>query len=67
MLEEAHKDPTLLEQLGDDIGEMVRRLPHELRVDVEDQVLRAATSSDYASLIDQVQRYLVARITAEPQ
>jgi DNA repair exonuclease SbcCD nuclease subunit len=67
MLEDAHKDQGLVEQLDRDVGELVRRLPHELRVDVEDPVLSAATNRDYAALISEVRRYLVARITAEGQ
>ena len=67
MLGDAGEDAALLEQLEADIGELVRRLPHEVRADAEDAVLKAAIDGDYASLIDQVTGYLTARIMAEGQ
>ncbi len=67
MLGDAGEDAALLEQLEADIGELVRKLPHEVRADAEDAVLRAVIDGDYASLIDQVTGYLTARITAEGQ
>jgi exonuclease SbcD len=65
MLEDASKDAALLKQLEADIGELVRKLPHEVRVDAEDAILKAAINGNYASLIDQVAGYLTARITVE--
>ena len=67
MLGHAAEDAALLEQLEADFGELVRKLPHEVRADAEDAVLRAVIDGDYASLIDQVTGYLTARITAEGQ
>ncbi len=67
MLRDAGEDAALLEQLEADIGELVRKLPHEVRADTEDAVLKAVIDGDYASLIDQVTGYLTARITAELQ
>ena len=67
MLEDAGEDTTLHRQLEADIGELIRKLPHELRADSEDAVLKAAIDSDYAGLIGQVSGYLTARITTEGQ
>ena len=67
MLEYVSKDTALLQQLKDDIGELVRKLPHELRADTEDTVLKAAIDGDYVSLIRDVSSYLAARITTEEQ
>ena len=67
MLEDAGEDIELHRQLETDIGQLVRRLPHELRVDSEDAVLRSAIDGDYAGLIEQVSGYLTARITTEGQ
>ncbi len=65
MLGDASEDAALLEQLDADIGELVRKLPHEVRADAEDAVLKAAINGDYAGLICEASGYLTARITAE--
>ncbi len=65
MLREAGSDSELLTQLQRDIGELVRRLPHELRDSTEDAVFAAAVAGDFASLIEHVAPYLNARLTAE--
>ena len=64
MLREAGADTTLLHELETDIGEMVRRLPHEARADVEDRALKAAIDGDHAALIAEVMPYLSARLMA---
>ena len=64
MLQEAGSDADLLRQLETDIGEMVRRLPHEARDGVEDTVLKAAMGGDHAALIAAVTPYLSARLMA---
>ena len=65
MLQDAGSDMNLLQQLKTDIGEMVRRLPHETRADVEDIVLKAAIDGDYAALIAEVTPYLSMRLMEE--
>lgn len=65
MLGDASEDAALLEYLDADIGELVRKLPHEVRADAEDAVLKAAINGDYAGLICEASGYLTARITAE--
>lgn len=66
LLGEAGTDGSLLAQLATDLGELVRKLPHEVRAEAEDALLKAAIADDYASLIDAAGRYLTARITAAP-
>ena len=65
MLREAGSDSELLTQLQGDIGELVRRLPHELRDSTEDEVFAAAVAGDFAGVIEHVAPYLNARLTAE--
>ena len=67
MLEDAAEDAELQQLLEADIGELVRKLPHELRADPEDAVLKVAVDGDYAGLIDHVSGFLVARITTDGQ
>jgi len=65
MLIDAREDPEVLEQIKADIGEFVRELPHEVRADAEDAILKAAINGDHAGLIGQVTGYLTARIAEE--
>ena len=62
MLQEAGSDEELLHKLEADVGEMVRRLPHEVRSGIEDTVLKAAIDRDYSTLIAEVTPYLSARL-----
>ena len=62
MLREADSDANLRRQIETDIGDFVRGLPHEVRVDTEDRVLRAAMDDDHAALIAEVTPYLSARL-----
>ncbi len=64
-LSDASEDAALLEQLDDDIGELVRKLPHEVRSRAEDALLEAAIRGDYAELIREAGAYLAARIEAD--
>ena len=65
MLKEAIVDEELLGQLKSNIGELIAKLPHELRDGCEDEVLNAAVDGDYAALVGRVTPYLNARLTAE--
>ena len=65
MLREAVSDKQLLTQLQGDIGELVRRLPHELKDSPEDEAFAAAVTGDFSDLIEHVAPYLNARLTAE--
>ena len=65
MLQDAGNDQELLTQVEEDIGELVRRLPHEVRTDIEDQILRSAIEGDFAALIKNVEPYLSARLNTQ--
>ena len=65
ILQEAVSDADLLHQLETEIGKMVGRLPHEVRTNVEDMVLKAAIDGDYAALITKVAPYLSARLSGK--
>ena len=64
MLREAGSDEALLHHFEADIGELVRRLPHEVRAAAEDPVLEAAIGADHGALIGEVTPYLSARLMA---
>ena len=55
----------LLGQLETDVGELVRKLPFDIRDDIEDVALKAALQRDYPALIAHVRGYLNARLTAQ--
>jgi DNA repair exonuclease SbcCD nuclease subunit len=65
MLGEAVADSDLLSELEADIGEFTRKLPSDLRGEIEDAALKAAVQADYPSLIAQVRSYLNARLAAQ--
>ena len=65
LLQEATGDVALLAQIEDDIGKLVRQLPHEVRGDIDDSVLKAAVNGDFAALIGEVSPYLSARLTTQ--
>jgi exonuclease SbcD len=65
MIGQAATDNSLHEQLASELGDLVRKLPHDVRVDVEDAVLKAAIDGDYANVIAQVGDYLAARLATE--
>ena len=62
MLRGADSESDLLRQIDSDIGEMVRRLPAEVRSSVEDAALKAAIDRDHAALIAEVTPFLSARL-----
>lgn len=65
MIANAVSDTELKAQLASDLGDLIRKLPHEIRADAEDAVLKAAIDGDTASLIAQTGGYLNARLGAE--
>ncbi len=65
IMDQAGEDESLLEQLRSNIGEILGKLPHEIRSDTEDAALRAVIDDDPAVLLGQVTDYLTARITGE--
>ena len=64
MLRDAGSDEELLTQVKGDIGELVRQLPHEVRTEIEDRVLKLALEDDYTALVGNVVPYLSARLIA---
>lgn len=64
MLDDASADRELLDQLKADIGELIRKLPPDVRSETELASLQAAIGNDYAGLIGHVRGYLNVRLTA---
>lgn len=48
----APEDPELIEQLNARLGEFLRRLPADLRAEVDDPILSAALGGDYRALLE---------------
>jgi DNA repair protein SbcD/Mre11 len=65
MMETAASDFDLQAQLASDIGDLVRKLPHDIRAHSEDAALRAAIDGNIAGLITHAGAYLSARLGAE--
>jgi len=64
MLSEAAADDDLVHQLEMDVAGMVRKLPLDLRREVEDPALKFAIEGDFESLITNIKVYLNGRLTA---
>lgn len=66
-LQRLSEDPSDLgaasELLSNDLGEFIRKLPHEVRAETDDAVLKAAIDGDYAGLVKEAGGYLTALIT----
>jgi exonuclease SbcD len=67
MLQSAHVDDELLARLQGDIGELVRKLPHEVREDIDDDLLKAALDGEYAQLMTDIMPFLTARLTTQEE
>jgi exonuclease SbcD len=65
MMEITASDFELQAQLASDLGDLVRRLPHDIRAHSEDAALRAAIDGNITGLITHVGAYLSARLGAE--
>jgi len=65
IMENACSDGELQAQLATDLGDLVRKLPHDIRTGSEDVVLKAAIDGDIAGLLAHAGAYLNARLTAE--
>jgi DNA repair exonuclease SbcCD nuclease subunit len=65
MLGDAADDPALRKELDGDVGELARRLPHEIRAEADDPLLKAAIDGDYAQMIRELGSYLPALTTEE--
>jgi len=62
MLGDAAADTNLLGLLEADVSELVRKLPSDVRSEIEDAALKAAVQADYPALITHVRGYLNARL-----
>lgn len=65
LLDQAAADPDLAARLDAEVGEMARRLPHDLRSAAEDPALRAALDGDTAALIAAGREHLTARLAGD--
>jgi hypothetical protein len=61
----AAADADLQAQLMSDLGDLVRKLPHEIRAETEDATLKAAIAGDASRIIAHAGAYLTARLSAE--
>ncbi|MDP2331332.1 MAG: DNA repair exonuclease [Reyranella sp.] len=65
IMEGAGGDVDLHARLALDLGDLVRKLPHDVRKESEDAVLKAAIDGNVAALITHAGAYLSARLEAE--
>ena len=65
IIESAGSDAELQARLATDLDDLVRKLPHDIRTDVDDATLKAAIDGNIASLIAHGGAYLSARLSAE--
>jgi DNA repair protein SbcD/Mre11 len=66
LLAEAGADASLVAQIEDELGPLVRRLPHDLRRELEPgSLLQLAADGDAAALIAAVEPWLSARVVAQ--
>lgn len=65
LLGQAAEDSDLQAEIANDLGDLVRRLPHEAALDVDDSLLEAVIAKAYPAVIEQAGAYLSARLTAE--
>ncbi|MCP2132603.1 metallophosphoesterase family protein [Bradyrhizobium ottawaense] len=65
IIESAGSDAELQARLAADLGDLVRKLPHDIRADAEDAALRAAIEGNILNLIAHGGAYLSARLAAE--
>ncbi|MGL9623020.1 DNA repair exonuclease [Bradyrhizobium sp. U531] len=65
IIESAGGDTELQARLAADLGDLVRKLPHDIRTDADDAVLKAAIDGNITDLIARGGAYLSARLAAE--
>lgn len=64
MMESAGSDAEVQAQLASDLGDLIRKLPHDVRAGAEDAALKAAIDGNIAGLITHAGAYLSARLAA---
>ena len=65
LLDDARNDADIREMIEKDVRKLAERLPHEIRTDADDALLRAAIDGDTAALIDGAGNYLLSRLAAD--
>jgi hypothetical protein len=65
IIESAGSDAELQARLATELGDLVRKLPHDIRTDADDAVLKAAIDGNIANLIAHGGAYLGARLATE--
>lgn len=65
MMETAGGDAELQARLASDLSDLIRKLPHDVRIESEDAILKAAIAGNIAGLIADTGAYLSARLAAE--
>jgi DNA repair exonuclease SbcCD nuclease subunit len=62
IISEAEQNTELHAQLKAMTGELLGKLPHEIRSELEDGILKAAIEQNYSEMIAEASRYLMARL-----
>lgn len=65
MIQGAGGDADLQARLASELGDLVRKLPHDIRAESSDAALKAAIDADIAGVIKHAGAYLNARLAAE--
>ncbi|MGL3107260.1 metallophosphoesterase family protein [Bradyrhizobium sp. BR 1432] len=65
IIESAGSDVDLQSRLATELGDLVRKLPHDIRTDADDAVLKAAIDGNITNLIAHGGAYLSARLATE--
>ncbi len=62
IMEKANEDPELIKMMESEIGELVRSLPFDLRIDNEDPALKAAIAKEYSNFLPPVRDFLLSNL-----
>ena len=65
MIESAGGDAELQARLASELGDLIRKLPHDIRAGSSDAMLKAAIDDNIAGVITHAGAYLSARLAAE--
>ena len=65
IVEDAAEDGQVAAQIEDALGDLIRKLPHDLRTELEAGALLDAVNGDYKTLIERAGRDLVAQLEAD--
>ncbi|MDD1520684.1 MULTISPECIES: metallophosphoesterase family protein [Bradyrhizobium] len=65
IIESAGSDTELQARIATELGDLIRKLPHDIRANADDAVLKAAIDGNIANLIAHGGAYLSARLATE--